>query len=67
MNIPSTYQVRNCYSIDQTGKLNQLLADGFDAWLAEVEAEAVRKFVREQNAEYRKTLGRVVYSVFDEV
>jgi hypothetical protein len=39
----------------------------FNRWLAEVKAQAVNDFIREQNAEYRKTLGTIMYSVIDEV
>ena len=73
--IPTTEEVRDEYSFHCEGwceRCNE--SDGvsylfheaeFDRWLAKVKAQAISEFVREQNAEHRKTLGRIMYAVID--
>lgn len=63
--------VRNVYSDESKWTpLNYVpgtWAKDFDEWLDSVKRQAVRDFIDEQNAEYRKTLGKIMYSVIDEV
>lgn len=54
------------YPIGGTKHVQEVLKD-FDEWIALVRREAVIEFVQEQNAEHRKTLGKIMYAVIDEV